>query len=223
MNTRLGVIAIVAVSLAGVAAAGPSIVTNGGFESSAIPGEWQNAPLGSTLITGWTIGGTEYGVDLVRGLWQQTEGYQSVDLNGSGPLGPNKNGWILQDIATVSGQWYEVSFSLSGNPGGSSGIVPPAYPAKEMKVTAGTSVHEFVFDKANNRLQDMMWERHSFSFLADSSTTTLKFESIGPTTLNGCGPVIDDVSLVSVVPVPGALLLAGIGTALVGWVRGRHS
>lgn len=76
-----------------VAAAGPNLISNGGFESG---------------ITSWTVNSGD--VDVVTG-WQASEGTRSLDLNGFGP------GSISQSFGTVNGRNYQLFFDLAGNPG----------------------------------------------------------------------------------------------------------
>jgi choice-of-anchor C domain-containing protein len=202
---------VLAISLR-ASAAPTNLIVNGGFELSPDPAPgavWAGIPSGATTVTGWTINGPEtQAVDIVTDtMWVAHEGHKTLDLNGSGP------GSISQTIPTEIGQWYELSFAMSGNPG--------QVGTKEMNVTAGplTGV-PFSFTKPN-RGMDMMWDTHALLFQADSATSEISFESVTPAEFAGKGPAVDDVR-VSQVPVPGDILLTGVGAVVLGWMRGRR-
>jgi hypothetical protein len=207
------------VATAAASAGTTNLVANGGFEDThgVTVGSWVALKPDSTTISPWVVGGAgTAAVDAVGTLWQQLPGSNnSLDLNG------NNIGWAQQTIPTVAGELYTLTFNLSGNPG-ANGMYAEA--GKTLTVFAttpdgGGSQASFVFNTENS-FGDMKWESRSWTFEAPINGTLLKFLSTSGTT-NGAGPVIDNVSVSSAVPVPGALLLAGLGTAVVGWMRGR--
>jgi choice-of-anchor C domain-containing protein len=175
-------------STTGAASASPELVANGSFEAGAFDTgdmNWDlNLPPGDTRIDNWTIGGLN--IDWVRNFWDASEGNFSIDLNGS------DKGSMSQDLATVAGADYTVSFDLSGNYFGGPAI-------KTLDVSAGATTEAFSWESPGGlSFPAMDWVSESFTFTATSSTTTLTFAS----TTGGLyyGPVLDNVSVVQIVP-----------------------
>ncbi len=210
---RLACVSTIVLAMALHAIAAPTnLVVNGSFELSPDPigtARFVAIPSGATSLVGWTVSGPETAaVDIVtQDSWNVYEGTKALDLNGSGP------GCISQAIPTEVGQWYELSFAMSGNPGRAG--------AKDMTVAAGP-VNDLPFSFTRvNTAQDMMWETHTLSFQADSTMSEISFTSATPVELMGSGPVLDDVQ-VSAVPLPGDMILTGLGAVVLGWLRSRR-
>lgn len=184
-----------------MAMAGPTIVSNGSFETGTDPGSFTTLGSSSTNITGWTVINS---VDYIGTYWQAADGSRSLDLDG------NSQGGVKQTLTTVTGQTYLVEFYMSGNPDhGTNDML--------MTVSADSSSQQFTFTTSSNTHTDMQWTKYTASFVAQAGSTVLTFQS---DTAGAYGPALDNVS-VSAVPVPGAILLVGLGTGLVGAIRRR--
>nr|WP_175472516.1 MULTISPECIES: DUF642 domain-containing protein [unclassified Duganella] len=108
-------------------------------------------------LTGCAIGAGS--VDLIGTYRTHAGGGFSIDLNGSSA------GTISQSFATVTGQFYNVSFSMAGNPDGG-GLTKT--------ISAGVAgVNTFSFDGTGASKTAMSWETRSFSFVAASALSTL--------------------------------------------------
>lgn len=111
-------------------------------------------------------------------------GQQSLDLNDEAA------GVINQDIATTSGQVYQLAFYLSGFPGTDCSSTNQ----KTLQVTAGSVSQTFIFtpDIAASPLGNQQFMLETLAFTAASATTHLTFASF---TAGCAGPIIDDVSV----------------------------
>jgi choice-of-anchor C domain-containing protein len=197
------ILAIAAFAVLAPMSQAAELITNGGFEDSTFSGAFTTYGTGGGL-NGWTI---ESGsVDLINTYWQPASGHYSLDLNG------NSAGVISQSFATVVGQTYNVSFSMAGNTDGGGAV-------KVITVGAGGD-HSISFDSTGKSHGDMGWTTQSFSFVADSVSSTLRFSGSANNTYYGAA--LDNIS-VTAAPVPEpetyAMLVAGLG--LLGFVARR--
>jgi len=201
---------------AGRASAEPvELIVNGRFEGPSIsPQRWDTFEAISepTGIEGWTI--SSGSVDLVApscGCGLPYEGQQWLDLTGRDP------GAIEQSFATNVGQTYELSFWYANNTAGSA----PAYVA-DVTVTGDSTLLDTQISHSGSGHNNMNYELFSDAFVADSSSTTLRFQSL--TTSGSAGIALDYVSVV--IPEPGtiALLLCGAFTLLgFAWRRRKNA
>lgn len=180
-------------------------IVNGSFELGTFTGaSFDTLAAGNANITGWTIGGA--GVDWIGNYWQAAVGNRSIDLSALSA------GSLSQSIATEVGKRYVVTFAMAGNPDG--GPNP-----KIMNVSAnGAGVAPYSFTTGATTRPNMGWVDFSYSFIANSATTTLAFTSTATTP---SGPALDNVRI-SVVPEAStwAMLIAGFG--LVGAASRRR-
>ena len=162
-------------------------VTNGGFEQPVVPdGTFIDYGAGDPSIPGWVIASGS--VDVVNknltGVFPVHGGLQSLDLNGFGP------GTIYQDVPTVEGHTYQLTFYLSGNPFCTFGV-------RTLTVTAGSAVASYAFapDLTANPFGNQPFIREVLSFTGAAPSTRVQFAS----TAGDCaGPVLDDISVTEV-------------------------
>jgi choice-of-anchor C domain-containing protein len=158
-----------------------NLISNGSFEIGTDPGAGAiTLGKGSTAIADWTVLGTN--VDYIGGLWEAADGNRSLDLSGS------NWGRVQQDVATVAGASYTVTFDLAGNPSGTDAI-------KDLRIWVdgfGGDPIDFTFDTTGYSTSNMGWTQHSFSFVAADESTSLAFNSRD---FNAWGPALDNVQM----------------------------
>jgi choice-of-anchor C domain-containing protein len=167
-----------------------------------------------TAIDGWVIGGN---VDHIGDFWAAQDGNQSVDLNGT------VVGSLTQGVSLMSGQLYNLTFYLSGNPDG-----PPNPKTLDVSVD-GFSSSVFMVNPVN-RLA-MNWAPFSFNFVASGTGMfDLVFQSTsqGGGGVGGCpsggncfGPALDNVSITAI-PEPEIYAMMAAGLGLMGFVGRRR-
>ena len=168
------------------------LIINGGFESNSYPGNFTELSSG---VTGWTISAGS--IDVINLYWQPAGGSYSIDLNGGAAA------TLSQAFATNIGQLYNVSFSMAGNPDAGGAV---------KSIQAGvTGLTTFTFNGAGASHGAMNWQTQSFSFVANSSLSTLTF--VGDSGTGPYGAALDNISVTAAVPEPATygMLLAGLG------------
>jgi choice-of-anchor C domain-containing protein len=151
-----------------------NLILNGSFEQGTAG---NNRTSG---IANWTV--IRENVDVVQGYWQQIDGARSIDLAGS-----SGSGAIAQTFATTPGRQYLVSFFMAGNPSCENAL-------KQMRVRAAGQSADFSINVQGQSLAKMGWQKKSWIFTANSASTMLVFENVGPN--RRCGVALDDVSVV---------------------------
>lgn len=217
---RVGLLfSIVVTSLVCAFSASGAIIVNPSFEQPVVNNpDFQFFYAGDNSITGWNIVGGS--VDVLGTNWAPHEGKQSVDLSGV------TMGGIYQDLNTIAGHLYHLSFWLTANTefqGTSGGPV-----IKTMKLSwDGSPVATLTADPTGKVKANPGWTQYSYDLLASGASTRLAFDSL---TSGFAGPIIDDISIADITPVPPAnvplppaifLGLVGAGMAAANRFR-RH-
>jgi choice-of-anchor C domain-containing protein len=161
-----------------------NIVRNGSFETPA--GADLSVYIAPNSFEGWVV--SSGSIDIVR-AWQDADGEQSLDLAGYAP------GVIYQDLCTVPGASYQLSFAMAGNP----------YNEPSQKVMEvwwdDQLVDSPTFDITGHTETSMGWQHHTYTIQAISSTTRLLFKDAyqGP---SFSGPVLDAIGVLAGPPGP---------------------
>ena len=135
---------------------------------------------GDARIIGWTV--TRGNVDYMTAnpfLGAASDGACLLDLDGW------VEGGIAQDIASVVGETYQVTFDVAAHLLASS--------ASLCVTAAGQSARFMVPNRSNgNDWSSIIWSNCVWSFVATSTVTTVEFYSLGG---GSCGPLLDHVLL----------------------------
>ncbi|MEH1872649.1 PEP-CTERM sorting domain-containing protein [Nostoc sp.] len=204
-------------SAASIVASPVNLLVNGSFEDTTLSGTSQ-AQLTSgwqtySKINGWSatpngqievqhgIAGTPYAGSNLAEL--DSHNYDPNKFSAQNPLG------FYQDVTTVAGQNYTLSFAYSARPN----------TAAEQNIfdilvgdvsNPGNIFKQTISDGAGG--SDTAWSIFTKTFKATSGLSRVQFNYNGP--LDTYGAYIDDVKLVTAVPEPSAItgiVLAGLG------------
>jgi choice-of-anchor C domain-containing protein len=202
MRTLIRALVFALPALSAVPASAAPILVNGSFEIGPPMGGFQDVDVlaGSSAISGWTVFGTS--IDYLGTPWDVPAGQHAIDLDGRESIFSG----VSQTFATDIGQLYQVSFSLSGNPGGGPIV-------KEMLAMVGPYSAAYSFDTSGQTIDALMWTPISFTFTANTAFSTLSFVSLTGTP-NSYGALIDNAT-VQRVPEPATLMLIGVGIGFV--------
>jgi len=200
-------VACVAVLTLGAAPAEANLIVNGSFEDPTVPvGGFINFGGGSTAITGWTVVGVDSSV--VNGTFTQSgivfqaqDGNQWSDL--AGVTSNSMTSGVMQGIATMIGQAYEVSFYV-GSATDNYFFFPGTV---DLSIDGGARV-SYTNPTAPANMLD--WKLFTVQFTATSTTTNLTFFN-GSAANNFLG-AIDNVSLTAV-PEPTSVAFLVMGAA----------
>ena len=171
------------------AAHSQELIVNGDFELAANPPALDAA--NNTDWDGWTeIAGTSAPVGWVEGV-----NFGVVDVPDSGDAGTivaniAALNAIEQNIATVIGETYTLSYQL----GGLGGSAAPDYLSTVVVTADGATLdtHDVVQTAGGAGFFDSF----SLDFMATDTLTTIRFENTVDPTTNDFGPVVDNVSVV---------------------------
>ena len=206
-----------AVSLAG--AVNAASITNGDFETPVVTnGSFDVYAVGGSF-TGWNVIGIPGnnvaiidGVNFAGGSVHAESGNQELDLTGTtGGIG---SAGIQQTIATVSGQFYQLSFWVGTTPIANSGTSTVL-----VQINGGPLVP---FTNATPAITNSVWQQFSTIFQASSTSTTLAF-------INGdcCDSSngLDNITIADAIgstPLPAALPLFAGGLGVIGLLARRR-
>jgi streptogramin lyase len=128
--------------------------------------EMQTYTSGQTLAPNWVV--TQAGIGFYG---SESWGAATPDDLCSVNLDSNGDGGIAsQQLATVGGTTYEVTFYFSGNTGGN-----PVN--KTLLVSAGDKSETLTWNDGNGGAQQGLWVAQLWRFVANGSNTTLSFAS----------------------------------------------
>jgi hypothetical protein len=192
--------------IANTASAAVELVANGGFEQ---PIEPSGSYTFVTSIPDWTLAPSSLGNSFeVRDNFNTPyEGKQFIELNS------NNTTSIFQDLTTVPGDTYQLSFAFSPRPGFAQNIMRVYWEGNLVDTLSASGVGN----------TDSAWQVHSYTLTATGGTTRLAFDDLLETNALPGGSHLDAVSVQSVPePSAGLMMLAG-GGALLLTRRKRNS
>lgn len=203
-NLRTKGLAAASLLFAAAAPASADLI-NGGFEQyeltggtyaqfdTAIPGWYVLDGIGDIEVQN-NVAGTPY------------EGEQFVELDSTQPT------TIAQDVGTVAGQEYVLSFAFTARPGTDillDNVMGVFWDGLEI-------FYEAAIDYTPN------WAVYSFNVTATSGLTTLAFGDLSQNAQNSYGVYLDDVQLTKV-PEPATLGLLGLALGGIALSRRRQA
>ena len=170
-------------------------------------------PLGDS-VPGWTF---SQSVDLYGPVHAPQNGSQYLDLVGGGPVSANFS--IQQTFATTAGQSYQLSFFFGNNEQLAAALA--SFTASLVGGAGTIWTQDFTHTGDTYYAHD--WMFFTTTFVANSSSTTLKFldTSHFPTNYDPSytvgGSTLDNISVVAVVPEPGGVIagLSVLGCCLI--------
>jgi predicted ribosomally synthesized peptide with SipW-like signal peptide len=177
---------------------GTDLVSNGSFENPEVtdPQKWQIFESGLSWNVEWVTPGVptekpaSAKLELHRGvLGNAAEGQQYAELDSdwfgsSNPQsGEPASVRIKQDIATVSGKKYRLSFQFAPRPN-------TAASDNVLEVRAGGSLLDTLSGAGGSGI---VWTPHTYEFTATGSSTEISFADLG--TENSLGTFLDDVDV----------------------------
>ncbi len=191
------------------AAVATNLIINGGFENPAGVSTW--TPFSPAAVPGWS------GSDAIE-IWNSSamgvtpyEGVQHAELNSHIPNNNSADGVapfsLYQEIATTSGQTYQLDFAYSAR-NDSNEFFWVGASTDTNNPTSGDVFSELVDDHVTGQ-----WSTFTDTFIATSNFTTIYF--ITGSTDDTTGNFIDNVSM-SAVPIPAAVWL--FGSAFIGLI-----
>lgn len=222
---KLIAIGLSALCLTAPATATVNLVADGSFESNPAEAGGYSHYAGKTSFDAghWYVTGTDilhvsstYHVGANPPItFNAQDGRNSLDLTGTGNSGPDDG--VYQDVATIAGQVYTLSFFVGRvTSTGSNGNDYLAPAAMHLSIDGATPLD---FVNAASVESGIAWKNYGTTFTASAATTRIAF-------INGNGNDylgLDNVSLTTVSPVPepaswtmlmGGFSIGGVGARL---------
>ena len=205
-HSRIGLGIIV--SLIAVCTAGAdiiNIVENSSFETPEISnGRHWNI---FASIPGWQLSRGP-AIEIQRGVngWAAADGAQLLELDadidgpGGGMHGEDASTAIFQDLNTLAGQDYQLTFAFSPRPGVADNALEILWDGQLVDTLS-----------ADGRgLSNTDWSYHTYILPATDVTTRLEFGDLSES--NSLGTFIDDISVTAHIPEPASLVLLAMGS-----------
>jgi hypothetical protein len=172
-----------------VPSAGVNLLQNGSFTSPALTSGLALFSAGETVGVGWAVTSGSVEVVNAQTWWPDADGdQQSLDLDGVSA------GAISQSFPTVPGLAYRLTFQYGNNPFYEFGA--ETNPQARVLVTGADTLVDATVSHSTSTHAGMDWQPFSASFVATSTTTTVRFVSLDPSANVG-GITLDAVSAVA--------------------------
>ena len=207
-NITGGVVALAMSTLGASQAQAANLLVNGSFETPAVSNFFNVHGVGSTGLTGWTIVADEIAQSITFNAFgamiTAQDGNNFLDLTGRND-GQNRWGGVTQNVATVAGASYRLSFWL--------GNYDFQTTQTGVFAQAGSASNSFTLAPPTGGPR-FNWENHTLDFLATGASTAITLTGTSGHFYTGLDNVsVEFLSGPSGVPEPAswALMLAGFG------------
>ena len=213
--------------------AASNLIANGNF---GIGAPSSGCVAGTTTLTDWTVTAGNIDIDSAApgcsGIAAAPGATYFIDLTGSFAPEENDVGAISQNISTVVGQKYRLTFDFGGNPQWQQLAYPNDSSLKAMDVFVNGAISGvYSVNTAGVPVTDAQWTKESVVFTATSTSTQISFDSLNGSASNPSdfGPLLDDVKVhavgrVAVPEIDPASTASGVALLFGGLVvmRGRR-
>lgn len=201
--------------------AAANLVINGSFETLPESLNRNGNTWGQfAKLDGWQLlNGDKFEIQLATDFQNAETGYyrrfNPSSSDGTAhylELNANRLGAIGQSFSTIVGQSYTLKFDYSGrsDSGQNNNSLANVYWGSKLVATL-------------NEAPSSGWQTFTYTLTADSTTTLLAFQSLGPTARPTYGSYLDAISVTSTVPEPEYFAMFALGLVVVGFSIGRKS